>query len=98
MSLKMAALCPDASLETLWPLYRGTHHLQGYSCCCFHEGSRQVVQVVVTLSASHVLQNSPQFIVQGVEVWTPQGPILGADKGQNIPPHHSWVILVLGRN
>jgi hypothetical protein len=39
----------------------------------------------VTLSASHVLQNSPQFIVQGVEVWTPRGPILGADKGRNVP-------------
>jgi len=22
----------------------------------------------------------------GFEVWTPRGPILGADKGQNIPP------------
>jgi len=40
----------------------------------------------VTLSASHVLQNSPQFIVQGVEVWTPQGPILSADKARNVPP------------
>jgi hypothetical protein len=40
----------------------------------------------VTLLASHVLQNRPQFIVQGGEVWTPQGPILSADKGRNIPP------------
>jgi len=40
----------------------------------------------VALSASHVLQNSPQFIVQGVEVWTTRGPILGADKGQIVPP------------
>jgi len=65
----MAALCLKASLETLLPLcYRGTHHLQGDLCRCFHEGSLQTLQVVVTLSASHVLQNSPQFIVQGVEV------------------------------
>jgi hypothetical protein len=40
----------------------------------------------VTLSASHVLQNSPQFIIQGGEVWTPRGPILGTDKCRNVPP------------
>ena len=62
----MAALCLNASLETLRPLcYRGTRRLQGDLCRCFHEGSRQAVQVVVTLLVSHVLQNSPQFIVQG---------------------------------
>jgi hypothetical protein len=44
------------------------------------------VEVVVTLWTSHVLQNSPQFIVQGVEVWTPRGPILGADECRNVPP------------
>jgi len=83
----MAAFCLDAGLETLRPLcYRGTHCLQGDLCCCFHEGSLQTVQVVVTLLASHVLQNSPQFIVPGVEVWTPGGAILGADKGRNVPP------------
>jgi len=87
MSVKMAALCPDASLQTLRPLcYRGTHRLQGDLCRCFHEGSLKAVQVVVTLLASHVFQNSPQFIVQGVEVWTPQGSILGPDKGRNFPP------------
>jgi len=75
----MAALCLDASLQTLQPLcYRGTHHLQGNLCRCFQEGSLQTVQVVVVLLASYILQNSPQFIVPG--------PILGADKGQNIPP------------
>ena len=78
----MAALC-----LTLRPLcYRGTHRLQGDLCRCLHEGSFQAVQVDVPLSASHVLQNSPQFIVQGLEVWTPRGPILGADKGRNVPP------------
>ena len=83
----MAALCLDAGLETLRPLcYRGTRRLQGDICRCFHEGSLQTVQVVVTLLASYVLQNSPQFIVPGVEVWTPRGPILGADKGRNVPP------------
>jgi hypothetical protein len=40
----------------------------------------------VILLASHVLQNSPQFTVQGVEVWTPRGPILRADEGQKVPP------------
>jgi hypothetical protein len=82
----MAALHLNARLETLQPLcYHGMHRLQGDLCRCFHEGSLQTVQVVVTLSASHVLQNSPQFIVQGVEVWTSQGPILGTDKCWNVP-------------
>jgi len=36
MSLKMAALCPDASLDTLQPLcYRGTHHLKGVFATAF---------------------------------------------------------------
>jgi len=84
----MATLCLDASLETLRPLcYRGTHSLQGDLCRCFHEGSLQTIQVVVTLLASHVLQNIPQFIVSGVEVWTPRGPILGSDKCRKFPPH-----------
>jgi hypothetical protein len=48
-------------------------------------GSLQTVQVV-TLLASHILQNSPQFLVPGVEVWTSRGPILGADKCRKIPP------------
>jgi len=83
----MAAPCLVASLETLRPLcYRSMHCLQGYLCCCFHEGSLQTVQVVVTLLASHVLQNSPQFILLGVEVWTRWRPILSADKGWNVPP------------
>ena len=87
MPLKMAALCLDASLETLGVLcYRDTHRLQGDLCRCFHDGSLQTLQVIVTLLASHVLQNSPQFIVPGVEVWTPRGPILGADKGRKVPP------------
>ena len=68
----MAILCLDTSLEMLQPLcYCGMHCLQGDLCHCFHEGSLQAVQVVVMLSASHALQNSPQFIVLGVEVWTP---------------------------
>ena len=80
-------LCPNASLETLRPLcYHGMHRLEGDLCCCFHERSLQAVQVVVTLSASHVLQTSPQFIVREVAVWTPRGPNLGADKGWNDPP------------
>ena len=86
MSLKMAALCIDTSLETLQPIcYHVTHHIQEDLCRCFHEGSLQTVQVVVMLSTSHVSQNSPQFIVQGVEFWTPRGPILDADKGWNVP-------------
>ena len=87
MPLKMAALCLDVSLETLRPLcYRGTHRLQGDLCHCFHEESLQTVQVVETLLASRVLQNNPQIIVPGFEVWVPQAPILGADKDRKVPP------------
>ena len=83
----MPDLCLDVSLEMLRPLcYRGTHRLQGDLCHCFHEGSLQTVQVVVTLLVSHVLQNSPQIIVPGFEFWTPRGPILCADKARNVPP------------
>ena len=58
----MATLCLDTSLETLRLLcYHGTYRLQGDLCRCFHEGSLQTVQVVVTLSESHVLQNSPHL-------------------------------------
>ena len=98
MSLEMAALCLDASLEMLRPLcYRTTHSLQGDLCHCLQKGSLQALQVVVTLSASHVLQNNPQFTVQGFEVWTPQGPILGADEGHKVPlqPFLSRVVLAL---
>ena len=37
------------------------------------------------LSASHVLQNSPQFTVQGVEVRTLRRQVLGANEGQKVP-------------
>jgi len=70
----MVALCPDASLETLRQLcYRGTHSLQRDLCCCFHEGSREALQPTV-------------YSPEGVEVWTPRGPILGADKDRKVPP------------
>jgi len=83
----MAALCLDASLETLQSLCcHCTHCLWGDLCRYLHEGSLQALQVVVMFSANHVLQNSPQFTVQGFEVWTPQGPILGTDEGQKVPP------------
>ena len=56
----MSALCLDASLETLRPLcYRDTRCLQGDLCRCFHEGSLQTVQVVVTLLASLVPPKKP---------------------------------------
>lgn len=84
----MAALCLNASLETLQPLcYHHTHCLQGILCNCLHKGSLQALQVVVMFLACRVLQNSPHLIVQRVEVWTPHGPILGADEGQNVTVH-----------
>jgi len=82
----MVTLCLDASLEALLPLC--CHHmlcLQGDLCCCFHMGSLQALQVVLTLSACHVLYNSPQVIVQGVEVWTPRKRILSTDEGMKVP-------------
>ena len=86
MSLKIAILCLDTSLEMLWPLcWHRTHCLQGDLCRCLCEGSLQAFHVVVKLSARYVLQNSPQFTVQGFEVWTPQGPILDTDEVQKVP-------------
>jgi len=100
MALKMAALGLNASLETFRPLCcHCTLCLQGDLCHCLHNGSPQALQAVVTLSARHVLQNSPQFIVQGFEVRIPQKPILGADEGQKVPPQPLLNCLgLLGRN
>jgi len=90
----MAALCLSASVEMLWPLCcHCTHCLQGDLWCCLYEGSLQALQVVVMLSASHVLQNSPQFTVQGVEVWTPKGQFLALLKARRFlqaTPESSW--------
>jgi hypothetical protein len=90
MPLKTATLFLNASLVMVWPLsHRGTHCLQGDLCRCFHKGSLQTVHVVVTLLSSHVLQKSPKFILLGVEVWTPRGPILGANKAGTFLCSHS---------
>ena len=63
----MATLC----LEMLQPLCScHMHCLQRDLCHCLHKGSLQALQAVVVLSAHHVLQKSPQFIIQGVEVCT----------------------------
>ena len=96
MPLKMPALC----LQTLQPLcYRGTHHFHGDPCSFYHEGSLQTVQGVVMLLARLVLQNSPQFVLQGVEVWTPRRPILGSDKYRNVPPQPVLIYLgIVGRS
>jgi len=89
-----------ASLETLWPLCCcRTLCLQRDLCCCLRKGSPQALQAIVMLSACHVLQNSPQFIVQGFEICTPQKPILSADEGQKVPPQPLLSCLgLLGRN
>jgi len=94
----MAALCLDTSPETLWPLCcRRTLWLQGDHC--LYMGSPQALQAVVTLSARHVLQNSPQFIVQSFEVCIPRKPILGTDEGQKVPLQPLLSCLgLLGRN
>jgi hypothetical protein len=82
----MAALRLNTSLETLRPFCcHHTLHLHGDLCHCLHKGSPQALQAVLTVSAHHVLQNSPQFIVQRFEVCTPRKPNLGADEGQKVP-------------
>jgi hypothetical protein len=92
----MAALCPDASLETLRPLcYRGTHRLQRDLCRCFHEGPLHTAQAVVTLLASHVLQNSPQFIVWGLRSGLPEGQSSALINAGTCLRSHSWVVLAL---
>ena len=96
----MAAVCLDASLETLRPLCcRRTLHLQGDLCRCLQKGSPQALQAVVTVLARHVLQKSPQFIVQGFEVCISRKPNLGTDEGQKIPLQPLVICLgLLGRN
>ena len=90
----MAALCLNASLETLRPLCCcHTLCLIGDLCCCLYKGSPQAVQAVVMLSACHVLQNSPQFIVQAFEVCIPWKPILSVVKARRFLRSHSWVVL-----
>jgi hypothetical protein len=51
----------------------------------------------VTLLASRVLQNSPQFIIPGIEVWTPRGSILGADMAGTFLRSHSSAVLAFGQ-
>jgi len=83
----MVAPCLDASLETLRQLCcRHMPRLQGDLCRYLQKGSPQALQAIVTLLACHVLQNSPQFIVQGFKVCTPRKPILGIDEVQEVPP------------
>ena len=96
----MAALCLNASLETLQPLCCCCALLlQGDLCCCLHKGSPQALQAVVMLSACHTLQNNPQFIVKGFEVCTPRKPILDADEAQKVSPQPLLSSLgLLGRN
>ena len=92
----MAALRLDASLETLRPLcYRGTQRLHGDLCRCFHNGSLETLQVVVPLLASHVLQNSPQFIVQGLRSGLPEGQSSALINAETCLRSYSWVVLAL---
>ena len=85
MSLKMDAIFPEVSLEIFLPIcYRGKHRLQGDIFRCFHEGSLQAVQVLVALSASHVLQNNPRFIVQGLRSGLTEVQISALKKGENV--------------
>jgi hypothetical protein len=96
MSPKILALCPNTSLETHRPFcYRGTHCLQGDLCCCFHEGSLQAFQVVVTLLVSHVLQNSSQFIVRGLRSGLPEGQSSALINARTFLRSHFWVVLAL---
>ena len=96
----MAALCLDASFEALRPLCcRCVLRLQGDLCRCLQKGSPQAFRTLVTHSARHVLQNSPQFIVQWFEVCISRKPILGTDEGQRVPPQPPLSCLgLLGRN
>jgi len=57
-------------------------------------GSPQALQAVVTLSAHHVLQNSPQFIVQGFEFCAPKSQFSVLTKARSFLHSHSWVVLV----
>jgi hypothetical protein len=56
----MATLCLNASPQILQQLCcYSTYHLQGDLCHCLHKRCLKALQALVTISAHHVLQNSP---------------------------------------
>ena len=94
MSLKMATLYLNTSLEALRPLCcHCTLFLLGDLCRCLHKGSPQALQAVVMLWACHALQNSPQFIVQCFEVCFPEGQSSALMMARPLLRSHSWFVL-----
>ena len=90
----MAALCLDASRETLRPLCcRRTLRLQGDLCRRLHKGSPQVLQAVVTLSARHVLQNSPSLLSRVLRSELPESQFSALMKDGSFLRSHSWIVL-----
>ena len=63
MSLNMAALCLDASLEMLRHSAAATRPVSKGISAAASRGSPQALQAVVMLSAHQLLQNSPQSTV-----------------------------------
>ena len=86
----MAALCLDASLETLRPLCcRRTLRLQGDLCRCLHKGSPQALQAGVTLSTHNVLQNSSQLLSSILSSALPESQFSALMKARRFLLSHS---------
>jgi len=82
----MAALCLDASLETVLPLcYRGTHRLQWDLCRCFHEGSLQTAGCYDPFGKPCPPKQLKIYSPGGWGLDS-RGPILSPDKGRKFPP------------
>ena len=92
----MAALCLDASHETLQPLcYCHMHRIQGDVCCCLHKGSLQALQAIVMLLACHVLQTIHSLLSRGLRSALPERQFLALMKARRFLCSHSWVVLAL---
>jgi len=90
MSLKMAALCLDASLEMLQPLCC-CHmlRLQGDLCLCLHKVSPQTLQAVMTLSAHLVLQAAQSLLSRVVRFALPESQFSVLMKARRFLCSHS---------
>ena len=92
----MAALCLDASLETLRRLCcHHTHCLQGDLCRCLHVGSLQALQVVVILSASHSFKTAHSLRPRGLRSGLLEGQFSALRKARRFLRSHSSVVLAL---
>jgi hypothetical protein len=82
----MAALCLDANLETLRPLcYRGAVS-RGISATDFTKDLFRLSRLLWRFWQPMSSKTAHNLWSRGLRSGLPRGPILGADKGRNVPP------------